>query len=364
MDAILKMKPPTTATEMRTFLGMVTYYRDIWPRRSHILAPFTKLAGLPKKAKLDWTDELDNAFKQMMAVIAEDAMMAYPNHNLPFDIYTDASDYQLGACIMQGGRPVAYYSRKLSSAQRNYTTMEKELLAIVMVLKEYRTMLLGAEINVFTDHKNLTFNNFNTQRVMRWRCFLEDYSPNMYYLEGKLNVLADAFSRLPRFDDSEAMEGKNTDSLMIPEPIDMYQKAEEAGLYECLKHLPEMDDYFQAQHHFLNLPSSDENPLSYLWLKDTQDEDVNLADQCKIKDSRFHLRKFDEVELVCFTESGKNEESDWKICLTDTAVDHAIAWFHQIFNHPGQQRLFQGMHRYYHPTLRQKIEAFRCDACQ
>ena len=92
-------------------------------------------------------------------------------------------------------------------------------------------MLLGAEIKIFTDHRNLTFNNFNTQRVLRWRCFVEEYSPQLFYLQGKLNVLADAFSRLPRFSDAGGMEGKNEASSATPEPMDMMQFAE---IYECL----------------------------------------------------------------------------------------------------------------------------------
>ena len=365
VDAILKLKPPTTATELRTFLGMVTYYRDMWPRRSHILQPFTALAGLPKKAKIQWTDELNKAFKQMLAIIAEDALMAYPNHNLPFDIYTDASDYQIGACIMQDGRPVAYYSRKLTSAQRNYTTIEKELLAIVMVLKEYRSMLLGSEINIYTDHRNLTFANFNTQRVLRWRCYVEEYSPNLWYLEGKLNVLADAFSRLPCFDTGEVLEGKSAGSTLPAQQLDMYySELSEPTLYECLKYLPELDDYYDISDHLLNLPSTENNPLSYTWLKDTQEEDSELIKMCTDETSGYHKKEFDEIELICYTEPGKNKEEDWKIVLSDTAVKEAVDWFHQLLNHPGKHRLFQGMKRYHHPMLRQIVDSYKCDACQ
>ena len=106
----------------------------MWPRRTHILAPLTDLKG---KKKFQWNKEQDEAFKQMKALIATDALLAHLDHNKPFEIKMDSSNYQLGGVIKQNGRPVAYYSRKLIVAEKNYTTIEKECLAIVEILKHF-----------------------------------------------------------------------------------------------------------------------------------------------------------------------------------------------------------------------------------
>ncbi len=95
-------------------------------------------------------------------------MLSQPNHNKRFNVYTDTSDFQLGAWIIHKGRPVSYFSWKLTKSQQNYTTIEKEMLSIVATLEEFWSILLGADIHVFMNHKNLTFNALKTQCLLLW----------------------------------------------------------------------------------------------------------------------------------------------------------------------------------------------------
>jgi hypothetical protein len=139
---------------------------------------------------------MQKAFDKMRLLMAANDLAAYPDHNKRFDVYTDASDLQLGACIIQEGRPVAYFLQKLTKSQQNYTTMEKEMLSIVTTLKEFRSKLLGANIHVFTDHKNLTFDILKTQRVLRWHTKIEEFLPMLHYIKGPRNILANNLSRL------------------------------------------------------------------------------------------------------------------------------------------------------------------------
>ena len=105
-------------TILHGFIGMVNYYRDMWPHRSEILAPLTAHTGAPKEGEKQspfvWTSEMQKAFDQMKALMTADVLCAYPNHNKPFHIYNDVSNYQLGACLMQDGYPCSPRSKSLS----------------------------------------------------------------------------------------------------------------------------------------------------------------------------------------------------------------------------------------------------------
>ena len=359
IEAILQLDRPKNIKQMRSFLGAVNYYRDMWPRRAHVLQPLSERVG---KSEFIWTEDMDKAFKAMKALIAADAMQRYPNHNKPFVIKTDASKYQMGAVILQENKPVAYWSRKLNPAQMNYTTMEKELLSIVMVLKEYRSMLLGADLTVYTDHKNLTYANLNTERVLRWRLYLEEFSPTMVYIKGEENILADAYSRVPRLDDTSLLEGKNppatvyrendTSSPTNVEDVDsFYSVLDDPELFDCFLNLP-------------TLENNAHNPLNYTWIQEEQQNDAKLQTLVQKNPQRYFTQAIGFHNIICHVKPG-DPQSAWKIALPDSVINPLLRWYHQVLGHPGEKRLHAAVsQRYHHHELRRHCDRFVCDACQ
>jgi len=161
VKAVLRIAEPKTRKELRSFVGVVNCCRDMWVRRSHVLAPLAALTS--KTTKWKWEPQHQKAFAMAKRIIAKETLLAYPNFNEPFQIHTDASHCQLGAVVLQEGKLIAFHSRELNPVQTRCTTTERELLSVVETLKECRNMLLGQQIEVFTDHKNLQCANISTR---------------------------------------------------------------------------------------------------------------------------------------------------------------------------------------------------------
>jgi len=164
------MKPQDKCLRSMQFLGCHQLLHMI-PHSSHVSIDLTALSK--KGAKFKWTLNCQAAFDTLKLELTRQVKLNYPDFTNPFEIYTDAFKLQLVAVISQENHPLAFYSRKLSDAQTRYTFIELELLSIMETLQEFCSILLGNPINIYTDHKNLTFNNFTTYRVHFWRLIVE-----------------------------------------------------------------------------------------------------------------------------------------------------------------------------------------------
>jgi hypothetical protein len=209
VQAILAVQPPKNVKELRHFLGMVQYYRDLWARRSEMLAPLTSLVGEcgqtkvsrakgTKKVPWHWDEVHQRALDLVKATIAREVVLAYPDYSKVIEIYTNASSKQLGRVITPENRSIEFFSLKLSTMQRKYSVTKIELLAIVKTLNEFKGMLWGQSIKMFTDHANLIRDalGMTSDHVYQWRLLLEEYGPKIVYIKGIHNTAADTISRL------------------------------------------------------------------------------------------------------------------------------------------------------------------------
>jgi hypothetical protein len=161
-----RIQPPKNPKQLKMFLGMVNFYRDLWPKWSETLAPLNKIASKTGKLNWKWGDEQQKAFEKAKDILSKEARLSYPDFSKRFDLYTHASDLQLGATLVQEVKPLGFYTRKLNSAQMNYTVGEKELLGIVEGLKAFDGVVRGMNVTVHTDHPNLLYQNMPSQRMV------------------------------------------------------------------------------------------------------------------------------------------------------------------------------------------------------
>ena len=204
LEAINQIVTPTNPKQLKRFIRMIIFYRDIWEKRSHILAPLTKLAAETSKSKdlnrkktsWKWEKEPQDAFDEAKKMIKLQAKQAFPDWKKPFHLCSDASDVQLGTTLVQEGRPLGFYTRKMNAAQLNYTVEEKELLGIVEGMKAFKGMIRVYNITIHTDHLNLLYKKLSNQRMLRWRLLLEDFNPTVKHIAGEKNLSPDTLSRL------------------------------------------------------------------------------------------------------------------------------------------------------------------------
>ncbi len=202
VQAVSEWPVPGSAKDIRCFLGLAGYYRRFIRGFSAIAAPISEL--LKEEHKFEWTAQQQQSFDQLKQALTTGPVLILPDPDLPYVVCTDASGIAVGACLCQdqgqGLQPIAYYSKKLSAAERNYPTHEQEQLAIILALREWRHYLDGSRFRIVvqTDHaplKHLDTQPNLSKRQIRWMQHMAEFDYEIEYTPGKGNVVADALSR-------------------------------------------------------------------------------------------------------------------------------------------------------------------------
>ena len=242
LQAIKDLPRPADPSGVRSFIGFVNYFRQFIERYAEICAP---LHDLTKRGKQwDWTEACENAFCVLKAKLCEQPVLAMPDFSEGhpvFRLHTDWSKTAIGAVLLQGNKDtgqehaIAYASRVLTSAERNYAPTEGECLAVVWAVKKLRHYLHGRKFEILTDHyalKWLQHARFTNSKLERWALALQEHDYSIDYQKGEDNVIADCLSRIVSKEVTE-WENRSVPTLTTGVDLDDLSKSEHADLIRC-----------------------------------------------------------------------------------------------------------------------------------
>ena len=203
VNAISEFPVPKCKRQLMRFLGMAGYYRKFCKNFSGIAEPLTNL--LKKSTKFKWNDKCQYAFDSLKAILKSAPVLLAPDFD-SFKLAVDASDVGIGAVLLQEDsngidHPVCYFSKKFDKHQKNYSTIEKECLALILAIQQFEVYLTSSTspILVFSDHNPLSFlhkHKNKNQRLLRWSLLLQEFNLDIRHIKGKDNIIPDALSRV------------------------------------------------------------------------------------------------------------------------------------------------------------------------
>lgn len=208
VKTILEYSLPETVSDLKRFLGIINFYRRSLPNAAQsqlLLTDLTKGSIKIDKTKIPWNSNLEAEFDKLKQDLANASLLFHPDPTLPFSLAVDASNRSIGAVLQQHRNgilePLAFFSKKLSSAEQGYSTYDRELLAIYASVKHFQHFVEGREFVIYTDHKPLTFaftkkHDSISPRATRQLNYLAQFNTNILHIAGKDNVVADAMSRI------------------------------------------------------------------------------------------------------------------------------------------------------------------------
>ncbi|GFV51168.1 retrovirus-related Pol polyprotein from transposon 297 [Trichonephila clavipes] len=207
VDAILSYKLPETIRDLRTFLGLLNFYRRYSKNAAkHQAILHEYLIGSKKNdKKIVWTEEAKENFEKCKQDLAHATLLRFPDPNLQLALFTDASNFAIGSVLQQfearNWKPISCFSKKLTEAQKNYSTYDRELLGIYLSVKQFKHLLEGRNFVIYTDHKPITYafhqkNEKASPRQLRHLQYISQFSTNICHISRGENIVADSLSRI------------------------------------------------------------------------------------------------------------------------------------------------------------------------